>query len=272
MYCTNFEYAGEKLSDYEMIICNFNGSNGINTLSSGADITFHQIKPSGSHKFNLYSSIYEEAYTAAFQICKNPYRINSQEDMYLTPDLVSALQRWLCRSEYHPFKIAQETYEHIHWNAVFASKQINLNGQIVGLELTLHTDAPFAYMDEVSVDFTCSADTSFDLYDISDEEGFLYPDVEITILSDKNNGTFILKNALDKKSMKIGGCSAGEIITINGQNQMIATSLSSHNLAKDFNYYFPRIINTYENNLNTFTPNSDCKIKISYFPIRKVGL
>ena len=63
-----------------------------------------------------------------------------------------------------------------------------------------------------------------------------------------------------------------EVITIDGKNQLITSSLSSHNLANDFNYFFPRIINTYEERCNTFTPKKKKKIKITYSPIRKVGI
>ena len=34
----------------------------------------------------------------------------------------------------------------------------------------------------------------------------------------------------------------------------------------------PQMLNTYEERCNTFTPNLDCKIKITYSPIRKVGI
>ena len=48
MYAIDFEYDGLKLSEFNMIICDFNASNSVDTVSSGADITFNQIKPSKS--------------------------------------------------------------------------------------------------------------------------------------------------------------------------------------------------------------------------------
>ncbi len=270
MYTKNIEYNREKLSDYRMIVCKFDSSGGLETVSSGADITFNQVKSSGSNRFNLYSSTYDSAYTTTFQICKDPCLIKTQDEMILSVEEVSSLQRWLCREdEYHRFKIDQDGYECIYWNTTFSSKQIELNGQIIGLELTLYTDAPFAYMDEVSTEYNCSADTSFDLYDSSDEIGYIIPSLQITVLS---NGDFSLKNSMDNKIMKIDNCVYGEIITIDGNNQILQTSKTSHNIVKDFNYFFPKIINTYENRCNTFTPNLDCKIKITYSPIRKIGL
>ncbi|MDE6312805.1 MAG: hypothetical protein K2M46_04185 [Lachnospiraceae bacterium] len=270
---TDFEYAEEKLSDYGMIVCNFNNS-GMETVSSGADITFQQIKPGKSSKFHLYSSTYDSCYSATFQICRNPCSTASDGDMYLSPELVSALQRWLCRRNgYNRFKIYQNGLEHIYWNAAFNSKQIVLNGQIIGLELTMTTNAPYAYMDEVSARYECLAGTSFDFYDTSDEEGYIRPDVKIQMLS---SGVFRLENSMDNKIMKISNCTIGEIITIDGQNQIITSSVPSHNISGDFNYFFPKIWNHYEkggtNNLNIFTPSLDCNITITYSPIRKVGL
>lgn len=271
MYATNIEYDGEKLSDYRMIICQFDGSSGSEIVSSGADITFNQIKPSGSNKFNLYSSTYESVYTTTFQICKNPCGINTQDDMFLSVEEVSALQRWLCRkNQYNKFKIDQDGYEHIYWNATFSSKQIEVNGRIIGLELTLYTDAPYAYMDEITIEKDCSNDLKFDIYDVSDEEGYIYPDVIITLLED---GDFTLSNSLSNKTTFISNCSKGEIITIEGDSQIISSSLSAHkSLSKDFNYFFPKIINTYTETKNTFTCNLKCMITITYSPIRKVGL
>lgn len=48
--CTDFEYAGEMLSDYGMMLCSFDSGGGIETVSSGADVTFNQIKPIGSNR------------------------------------------------------------------------------------------------------------------------------------------------------------------------------------------------------------------------------
>lgn len=268
MYTTNFGYAGEKLSDYGVMICQFDSGGGLETVSSGADITFNQIKSSGSNKFRLYSSNYDSAYTTTFQICKNPCLSN---DMTFSTAEISSIQRWLCRKDgYHKFKIYQDGFEHIYWNAVFSAKQIEYGGDIIGLELTLYTDAPYAYMDEITIAKDCSNNLEFDIYDVSDEEGYIYPNVIITLLED---GDFTLSNSLSNKTTSISNCSKGEIITIEGDSQIISSSLSAHeSLSKDFNYFFPKIINTYTETKNTFTCNLKCMITITYSPIRKVGL
>ncbi len=269
----NFEYDGERLSDYQMMVCRFDGSGGIETVSSGADLTFQQIRPSGSCRFRLYSSSYDTALSATFQICRHPDCPGGQEEAALSAQDISALQRWLCRRDYKRFKILLDGFEHLYWNGTFGSKQIEYNGQIIGLELTLYTDAPFSFMDEVSAVYDCSAGTSFDLFDNSDEitaiDVQILPDMEITILGD---GDFTLMNSMDTRIMRINNCRMNEVLRIDGKNQIITSSLSHPALANDFNYFFPRIINTYENRCNTFTPNLDCSIKITYSPIRKIGI
>lgn len=286
MYAADFEFEGEKLSDYGMMICNFDGAGGIETVSSGADIIFNRTKPCGSYNFNIFSSAYDSAYTAVFQVCKSPCSAGSHGDLFFSVTEVSSLQRWLCRKNmFGKFKIFQEGYEDLYWNAAFSAKQIELNGSVVGLELTLYTDSPFAYMDEVVIekDFSgnsSSDEYSLDIFDMSDEEGYIYPDIKITLFEDgkdimedgkiKYKKAFVLKNSMDNKITIIQNCHSGEVIEINGKNHIIFSH--ARELAGDFNYFFPKIINNYTENKNTFTCNLKCRIGFSYSPVRKTGL
>lgn len=267
MYCTDFEYDNQKLSDYGMIIGTLNDSGGNDIVSSGSDITFNQIRPSGSDYFNLYSSTYQEPLTAAFQVVKNPCKCNG--NCYLSPVEASNIQRWLCRKNYNKFKIIQNGYEDIHWKATFTSKQIMLHGHIAGLELTLYTDAPYAYLDRMKHVFHCVKNEPFVLYDASDEIGSVYPDVVITV---KKSGNFTLENSMDNKVTKINNVTSGEVLTIDGRNQIISSSNLDHKISNDFNWFFPRIINTYQTNRNDFIASLECDVTLIYSPIRKIGL
>lgn len=268
MFADNFEYDNKQLSDYGFSVVSFNGSNN-DTVSSGADITFKQVKAANSNIFNLYSSTYEEVFTAKIQIAKDPRKIKSQNELHLSPIEVSKLQRWLCQKRYCKFKIDQDGYEKIYWNATFSSKQILVNGRILGLELSLCSDAPFGYYDEISIGFECKKNIPFKLYDLSDEVGFIRPKVEITMIE---SGDFELKNSLDDNIMKISNVSTNEVIEIDGKNQLVFSSIESHDIAKDFNFMYPKIINNYDTNLNIFTTNLDAEIIFKYSPIIKVGL
>lgn len=275
MYALNFEYAGEQLSDYGMIICSFD-SGGVETVSSGSDITFNQVSVANGNHFLLLSSIYEQTLQCTFQICKNPCLADSQNEMMFTVAEISSIQRWLCRkNQYYRFKLNQDGYEDIYWNGTFSVKEIQICGQVYGLELTLYTDAPFGYQDEISISEDASLPYySFNIYDTSDEEGYIYPKMEIEI-TNPNGCDFWMKNDMDSyRITSINNCKYGEKITLDGKNHLITSSISHANLASDFNYNFPRILNTYNDINNKFTLGHDalCKIIITYSPIRKIGI
>lgn len=211
MYALNFEYAGEQLSDYGMIICSFD-SGGVETVSSGSDITFNQVSVANGNRFLLLSSIYEQTLQCTFQICKNPCLADSQNEMMFTVAEISSIQRWLCcKNQYYRFKLNQEGYEDIYWNGTFSVKEIQICGQVYGLELTLYTDAPFGYQDEISISEDASTPyASFDVYDTFDEEGYIYPKVEIEI-KNPYGCNFWLQNSMDSsRPIIINNCSYGE--------------------------------------------------------------
>lgn len=251
------------------MILSFNGVNNDDTASSGADITFGQVRTAGGDNYNLYSSTYDSAYSITFQIGKNPYNISCQEDLHFSPIEASEIQAWLCQDEYCKFRIDQTGYENIYWNATFSSKQILINGRIVGLELTLFTDAPYAYMDEVKIVKEVKKDKPFDIYSLSDEIGNIRPYLEVTM---KESGEkFVLSNSLDSLTTEVKNVSENEVITFYGKTQNITSSLDRE-IADYFNYHYPIIGNTKDTRLNKYTSNLDCEIRIKYSPIIKVGL
>lgn len=285
MYATDFEYDGKCLSDYSMMICRFD-SPELETLSSGGDLTFNTTKSVGSHKAKFYGSKYDETYTAVFQICRLP--CSTHPEIYLTQNEISALQRWLCRKDgYHPFKLLQKDFKDIYWNAVFSCKQIELNGETAGLELTMYTDSPYAYLAAEDITHFLTPGDSFSLFDLSDETGFLYPAVTIVCgsnpdTSNDSTGTIILQNSMDSKRETIlTNLRNNEIITLNGENKLISSNLCRTDLANSFNYCFPRIFNRIEDGMdireNIFTlldtENAiPCNITFHYAPIIKAGL
>ena len=103
--------------------------------------------------------------------------------------------------------------------------------------------------------------------DVSHEEGYIYPRVEITVLED---GNLNIHNAIEDRYTYIANCKNGEIITMD--YPVISSSVSSHNIQNDFNWNFFRVANTYENSRNDLTISLPCSIKLEYSPIVKVGL
>lgn len=103
--------------------------------------------------------------------------------------------------------------------------------------------------------------------DISHEEGYIYPYIEITV---NQVGDLNIHNAIENRETIIKNCRVGEIITMD--YPVITSSDSSHNIQNDFNWQFFRVANTYGNSRNDLTISLPCTIKIKYSPIVKVGL
>lgn len=143
----------------------------------------------------------------------------------------------------------------------------------------MYADSPYAYLDEVVHEF------HFDTHDIHDSsnllrkhfqslaqaEGYTYPDLEIRILDEgNNNGKLTLW--LNNRKSEIKGCKTQELITIKGQQQVICTSDSNHDIARDFNFIFPRIERGYQEHTNYLSADLACDITLKYFPVILTGL
>lgn len=266
MYAIDFEFDGKRLSEFGCILTSFEGATS-GVVPSGADVVFTYTNPLGSDIYSLHTANYNSPYTTSFSICKNPCEYD--DNMSFTPQEASAIQRWLCRRmNYCKFKILRDGYEDIYWIGSFTSQQYVICGEIIGFNLTFTADAPYAYLDDVTLHYTCSANSSFSVDSISDEEGYIIPDMKIAITQ---GGNFTLTNNRDVKIFTVNNCTANETITINGKTLIIDSNNVNHDLSQDFNYAFPKLFNTYSNTINTFTPSLGCTIDITYRPAIKVG-
>ena len=270
MYATDFMYDKHCLSDFGMIIVDFDSSNGIETVSAGSQLTFNMVKPLNQNKWNNYSSSYNEYLTTTFQICKTPCNTSSQKDMELTAKEISELNRWLNRKQFCKFKILQDDYIDIYFEGSFNINQILIGGSCVGLELTLTTNRPYGFLEPVTYSITTSmTNESVVLYDQSDEIGCIYPDMTIKCLQ---SGNLKINNSIENRDFYLANVTNGEIITIYGKEQFIKSNNSSHEIYNDFNFKYLRIANTYENKNNILTFSIPVECTLTYSPIRKVGI
>lgn len=105
------------------------------------------------------------------------------------------------------------------------------------------------------------------LNDTSYEEGYIYPQMEITV---KRDGNLTIHNSIENRETYIANCKSNEVITLD--YPVIRSSDSSHNIQNDFNWAFFRVANTYDNSRNDLVISLPCSIKIKYSPIVKVGI
>lgn len=260
----DFEYDNHALSDFGFMICKF-GSDGLQTISNGSQITFNTISKLTGKEFELVSVQYDNCLESTFQICKNPC---SNDNLEMTVEEVRKLSRWLNRKEFLKFKLFDDEYYDLYFEASFNISRIELEGKIVGLELNMITNRPFALQEPktILIENTVTNGTKV-INDNSDEEGYIYPYMEITINQD---GDLSIYNKFEDRTMLIKNCTVGEVITLD--YPIIKTSYDSHKIQNDFNWNFFRISNTFNNPRNEITISIPCTIKLTYSPIVKIGI
>lgn len=260
----DFEYDGQNLSNMGYIICKFN-QNGMQTVSNGSQITFQTVATRNGAKHELISTEYSECLEATFQICKNPCL---HSDIEISLGELRYIMKWLNRRGYHKFKLISVDYTDLYFESSFNVNRIEIDGKIYGLELSMQTNRPYALLEPKTITLSSTASNwNGSITDVSDEEGYIYPHMEITIAK---NGNLNIYNAFEDRYTFIANCSAGEIITFD--YPIIHSSLNSHHIQDDFNWNFFRIANTFKTGKNDLTISIPCTIKITYSPIVKLGI
>lgn len=269
MYAIDFYFDGQHLSDYGMVICSFDGPSGSQTVSAGSKLTFNTVPMHSGKKYSLTGTQYDECITVTFSIAKDPCSHTDSSEMKITNDEFRDLMRWLNRREFLKFQIHDENEKDrdaCYYNASFNIEKVLIGGELYGLTLTMETDAPYGYGEEEVFACEMKPGVEYDLWDISDEIGYIYPDMVITCNSD---GTLQLENLTEECLMQIENCTTGEIIEINGSMQIITTSDDNHAIYDDFNFEFFKIGNTFNNRKNIITTTLPCTLEIKYEPVIK---
>lgn len=267
MYALDFEYDGQHLSDFGFIICDFDYTAGANTATAGSKLEFNKVSRHRGKKYSLTNAKYSECIVTDFDICKNP---DVYDDLLITDDEYRDLVRWLNRSEFLKFQVVKEESiegDHCWYEASFNIEKIKIAERLYGLSLTMETNAPFGYGEEVRFAFDNGEfNKVITFYDLSDEIGNIYPDVTITC---KLDGDIAISNTVTGCNMEIRNCSAGEVISITGDKHIVSTSNSNHDICKDFNYDYFSIGNTYLSRENNISISVPCYIELRYDPIIK---
>lgn len=264
MKCYDFEFDGYFLSDKGFIICKF-GTNGTETFSNGSYITFNTVSTQRGAKHELTGVEYTDCLSTNFQICKHPCKTT---DVEISVDELRDVMRWLNRKEFHKFKLLNDEYINIFFEASFNVSKIEIDGKTIGLELEMITNRPFAIHEPIPITIqNLQENGTKKIYSESDDEGYIYPEMEITINS---NGNLEIYNSLENRTMRIANCKAGEVITI--KYPIIKSSLPNHMIQNDFNWKFFRIANSLKDRVNELTISLPCTIKMKYSPIVKVGI
>lgn len=264
MKADDFWYDGLTLSEMGYTICQFDGQ-GLQTVSNGSEITFNTVPTLNGVKSELVSTTYDSCLETTFQICKTQC---DGSDLEISFKEARDLINWLNRRGFHKLKFLDDDWLDVYFETSFNVSRIEQDGTLVGFELTMKTNRPFALREPVVMTLqNTEPDGVAVINDISDEEGCLYPHMEITIAAD---GNLEIHNDLEDRTTVIKNCTAGEIITLD--YPIIQSSLPFHKIQDDFNWVFFRIANKFKNKRNGLRISIPCTLKVSYAPVVKVGL
>ena len=283
MYADLFEFNGIKSDEVGVGYCimNFDGFNNDGVISAGNEITFSSSKPTNSTKWNFNGSLYENQLTTSFQIGKLICQGNQDDHEFSRHDCAFLL-RWLQRSDgYKYLRFLQDEYENTFFNCQIKLSWVKIKGKIYGAQCDVTCDAPFGYSEPKTYEVSCNSGDTFIIYDDSDRMGSIYFD-ETNINIKEDISEFRLTNSMDalysptiEYITKIKNCKNGEFITI-ANNTIRSTSEGLHskgNINNDFNFKYPRLINTSDLNelrRNEYTVNGKCDLSFSYRTIRSV--
>lgn len=273
MYLTDFVYNDVKLSSLGFMVGSSVTSNN-ESASAGSKLDLQTVMNQGNHINQIINAQYNECITVTFDIIK--YACTDTIDTIVEDKEISYFMRWLNRTTNHKFfPIYNDlSFYNIYFNGTFTDiSTIQMGGHVVGFTVTFVANTPYGYADFEEQEFDIlESNGHFTYYDESDEYGIHYP--EKVILTLTAAGDVHLKNMLSNKTTIINNCSSGEIITFDCIHRTVRTSMpTTHStFHKDFNYVFPSICNTEVTRENIITSNVPCNYKLTYKPIRKVGI
>jgi len=292
MHVKDVIYDGQKFSDHGLLTTFISQQEEI-TPDIGNKLEFTKVKAANSNVFHMVNAQYQDVLQFQFEVSKlNCEHIN---DYVLSGAEMNDILFWLNRKETHKFQLMtdENDFNDIYYLGSFTElKPILIGESPVGFLCTFTCDAPYGYYEAVRISnyYVMSTDngtilrdddgnpkrgTSKDLVysDTSKEEGVIYCDCTVKI---KEDGDFILSNVYDtSNTVRVKNCKSGEILTFTGSKNIknLTSSLGDvhKKLYNDFNFKYPRIINTYDNHLNHFISSIDAEITMEYTPIAKVG-
>lgn len=276
MWCSDFIFDGERLSDHGFILCSFDSNQD---SWSGGEVTFTTVKPPSSDINDYYTSSFDSPIVFTMQIGKNPCGNDAQADMYLTQDDMSDLHRWLSRPDgFHWLNFDQDGFEDVYFNTYFNLSPEYFNGHVIGYTLTGTTDSPHGYSQLLNKKVELQPKEVFSFKVYSDKAGIIKPVVtikpssagEIKLVS--GNWTIGENGAIKSNYIRdtwINATTTNEIV-LDEQNDFYS-GITNPNY---FDFSFPIIATSYSDITTRFRNDSDFPINlgIQYRQVRRVNI
>lgn len=261
VYTNGFTFDNITSDELGLMVCEFDGNTPSETSGGNIEFTLTSA-PIRNKWFKSGNANYSQAIQFEYQVIKQNYE---PIDSYEYSTYARLLQR---KDDYKEFTITKLDYDTVHFNAQLNVSPISIAGDIMGIAITGITDAPFGFGQLITLKATTENGIGMLKFaDMSDEIGYIYPDIEIDISSACN---LKITNETSGEIFKLNNCVNNEIINIDSTILEMTSTALSHKLYEDSNYKFPRIVNDLNKRTNIFKIEGNCTLTMKYRPIRKV--
>lgn len=262
MFATDFVFNGQKASDYELVICSFDG--GL-SAASGGEMEYAVVKPPNSDEYEFYGGQFNTVLEWNFSVMKNPCKYTEDEELFFSKYEERQLFKWLQkRDDYYWFRfLDDDSSEEIWYKVTINIIPHQFGGKTIGFDLTATANSSYGFSPTITRTAVIDSETPLILYVDTDSQNYILPVVDII-----GTGTFTITNESDPgrklKPAKFIDVDVNKKIHMNSEYGIITGIPSPDN----FNWNFLRLID----GKNIIKTNSDTDIYITfeYNEIRRV--
>ena len=265
---TDFIFDGKRLSDFDCTVVLFNDSK-TGEIETDSKFSFNHISLMRGKRQPFIASVYEDPLKMELYIAKNACILEGDlktSNLIISPTDMAQIKRWLVRPTPHKLSVVGNGYDSVYWMGSFTLEEYVFGDGRIGAHLTFECDAPYGYKNTVEFSGSLSSHESFTFNCTSDEIGWIYPTLKITLGAE---GDLELKNSSDDRITKVKNCYADEVLTFT-PNQQIFSSFAAHKVTNDFNFVFYRVNNAIDSVINTIQSNLPISYELEYSPVAKV--
>lgn len=264
MFATDFVFNGQRASDYNLVICSFDGEY---QPATGGEVEFDVVKPPENDRYTFYGAQYDSVLEWNFSIIKNPCKKTYHDNFYFTNDEERAIYKWLqCRDGYHWFNFCKE-YEdaEVLYNVKINIAPHFIGGKTAGFDLTVTADSAFGYTPLQKKKAIINKSKPLILYIDTDTNNYLLPETYIT-----GSGVFYISNDNDPVRNNSNG-KASSFTNVSGTIFMDSENMILDGLSLDnFNGEFLRLVDG--KNVISTNSSSNIVIEIYYREIRRIAV
>ena len=279
----SFVFNGVNSEDFDVIIAWIDSDVDVSTNGLNREI----IK-STNNKRKIKDNIYGTETTETIIFSLSLVKIDGSE--IERPESIR-INQWLTSSPLPQLlKFNDNDSYMLHYYAVCTQiNDIVIGGRLVGKELRLETNSPYAFMNKIEKNFDVTDTQIFYLNNTSDTyDGYFYPTISI---STTDNNKIVIENITDKKSVTLDFTNVNsdengnKTVILSSENMILSDKnndllcLSAVGWGKDYqsyvsstdsymtNLYWFRLVN----GLNEIKVTGNCNFKIECEFTRKAG-